>query len=54
MVILKKGDIVKLVTGSSSMKIIALYGINLVECMVIDGISKSKTFFFRPQSLRLV
>ncbi len=52
MVILEKGDIVKLVTGSNCMKIIALYGINLVECMVLDGSNKSKTFFFRPHSLR--
>jgi hypothetical protein len=48
---LKKGDFVRLITGSSKMKIHFIYGGSLVECEAKKGNGELKRYFFRPESL---
>ncbi|MDN5204518.1 hypothetical protein QQ008_24200 [Fulvivirgaceae bacterium BMA10] len=48
---LREGDIVKLVTGSSEMRISSVYeDSTLVECETIRG-GKLCKYYFRPESL---
>ena len=49
---LKKGDLVKLIIGSTKMKISSVYGRSLVECIATRN-GQTKKYYFRPESLIL-
>ena len=47
----KKGDLVRLIIGSSEMIVSSTYGSSLVECETKKSNGELKRYYFRPESL---